>query len=113
MRRGGEKRRDRSVSEEEGDGSKTRNQFTIRSLLVVAFVGSLDTLALFVPMIVGQAVDWVQLFVGTVLAASIITALSLFLGMCTPLSSLCDFVPLFAIVLAYGSIMLLKGLAMH
>ena len=96
-----------------GDGSKRKEtQYTMRTLVVVSFFGSLDTLALFVPMIVGRAVYMLELFIGTFLAASTIVALSLFLGRCTPLSRLLEALPTPIVVLAYGAIILVKGYAM-
>jgi hypothetical protein len=44
-----------------GGGKANAKARTSSSLFVVAFLGSLDDLTLFVPMLLGQAISWVEL----------------------------------------------------
>jgi len=45
----------------EGDGEGQKKGRTSSSLFIVAFLGSLDDLTLFVPMLAGQALHWTEL----------------------------------------------------
>lgn len=52
--------------------------------------------------------------IGTTVAAIVIVFLCIFLGMCKPVARLLESIPLFVIVLLFGSILLFKGLfTMH
>ena len=90
-----------------------RDQLTAKSLLVVAFFGSLDTLALFVPMIVGKAMELADFLLGTILAAFVIIALSICLGNCSLLAGFLKAMPFFVVVLVYGLLLCIKGLTIY
>jgi len=83
---------ERLAQEKEESQSKT--------LFFIAFIGSLDDLTLFVPMLVGKGFDLVQLIIGGFIAASLIVTICLFVGLCQPVADLLAKVPLFAIVIA-------------
>lgn len=105
-----------STLEEEGDtktelsgdekGEKDRTQ----TLFVIAFLGSVDDLTLFVPMLVGKGFDMVQLVIGGFVAASIIVILCVFIGKCKPVADCLSAIPLAAIVVTFASCLLVKGL---
>jgi len=83
-----------------------------RTLFFIAFIGSLDDLTLFVPMLVGKGFDLVQLVIGGFIAASIIVTICLFVGLCQPVADLLAKVPLFAIVLCFAALLLIKAFNM-
>jgi len=104
-----------STFEEEGEtktelsdnekGEKDRTQ----TLFVIAFLGSVDDLTLFVPMLVGKGFDMVQLVIGGFVAASIIVVLCVFIGKCKPVADCLSAIPLAAIVVTFASCLLVKG----
>mmetsp|Transcript_18125 Transcript_18125/g.17500 ORF Transcript_18125/g.17500 Transcript_18125/m.17500 type:complete len:300 (-) Transcript_18125:390-1289(-) len=81
-----------------------------RSLLVIAFLGSLDDLALFVPLLVGQTFKFVELVLGAIIATFIIICLCLFLVKCKFFADILQRVPIFAIVVAFSLALLFKGI---
>ena len=48
--------------------------------------------------------------IGTFVAASIIVAVCIFVGMCKPVANFLESIPLFAIVLCFGVFLLTKAL---
>lgn len=80
-----------------------------RSLLVIAFLGSLDDLTLFVPLLVGKTFGAVELVIGAMIATLIIIFLCLFLVQCKLIADILQKVPLFAIVFAFSLALLVRG----
>mmetsp|Transcript_66280 Transcript_66280/g.146802 ORF Transcript_66280/g.146802 Transcript_66280/m.146802 type:complete len:251 (+) Transcript_66280:189-941(+) len=81
-----------------------------QTLFVIAFIGSVDDLTLFVPMLVGKGFDLVQLVLGAFIAASVIVTLCIFIGLCKPIADCLSKVPLCLIVIVFAVVLLLKGL---
>eukprot|EP00930_Biecheleria_cincta_P047380 TRINITY_DN32832_c0_g1_i1.p1 TRINITY_DN32832_c0_g1~~TRINITY_DN32832_c0_g1_i1.p1 ORF type:complete len:263 (-),score=44.53 TRINITY_DN32832_c0_g1_i1:193-981(-) len=100
-----------TASEEAADNNK-KEENQSQTLFVIAFIGSLDDLTLFVPMLVGKGFDLVQLVVGGFIAASIIVTICIFLGLCQPVADCLSKVPLFAIVIAFAIMLLVKAVSM-
>mmetsp|Transcript_108034 Transcript_108034/g.170715 ORF Transcript_108034/g.170715 Transcript_108034/m.170715 type:complete len:258 (-) Transcript_108034:6-779(-) len=94
-------------AEEELDKADKERQQT---LFVIAFIGSVDDLTLFVPMLVGKGFDVVQLMSGAFLAAFAIVTLCMFIGQCKPVADCLSSIPLAAIVIVFAVVLLLKGL---
>ena len=125
-----------------GESSEPKEQST-SSLVVVAFLGSLDDLTLFVPMLVGQALTWIELsksthhphrifdssspfmhlsdchfaimvskVLGVVVATGLILSICFFLVRCKPVANFLQAIPLCAIVLLFGTFLLVKALLM-
>lgn len=90
-------------SEEEPANAKSQ------TLFVIAFIGSVDDLTLFVPMLVGKSFDIVQLMVGAFTAASAIVLICIFLGMCKPIADCLEKIPLFLIVGIFSVCLLSKA----
>lgn len=88
-----------------GDRSPTQ-------LFVIAFIGSIDDLTVFVPMLVGKAFDLAQLMLGAFIAASVIVMICLFVGLCKPIADCLSSVPLALIVAIFASVLLTKGYMM-
>mmetsp|Transcript_143137 Transcript_143137/g.457429 ORF Transcript_143137/g.457429 Transcript_143137/m.457429 type:complete len:251 (+) Transcript_143137:108-860(+) len=84
-----------------------------QTLFVIAFLGSVDDLTLFVPMLVGKGFDVVQLVLGGFVAASAIVTLCIFLGLCKPVADCLSKIPLAAIVISFATALLIKGLMME
>lgn len=80
-----------------------------QTLFVIAFIGSVDDLTLFVPMLVGKGFDLVQLILGAVAAAATIVMFCLFIGLCKPIADCLSNIPLFLIVISFAVILLVKG----
>lgn len=93
------------AEEEISKADKERQQ----TLFVIAFIGSVDDLTLFVPMLVGKGFDIVQLMSGAFVAASTIVTLCLFIGQCKPIADCLSSIPLAAIVIVFAVVLLLKG----
>jgi len=81
-------------------------------LFQIAFIGSVDDLTLFVPMLVGKSFDPVQLVAGSLTAACIIVSLCIFIGLCKPIAKILGLIPLWAIVFSFAVILLSKGIMM-
>lgn len=99
-------------STEESDAEnqqKLHDSSRTQTLFVIAFLGSVDDLTLFVPMLVGKGFDMIQLVVGGFIAASIIVALCVFVGLCKPIADCLSAVPLAAIVITFAVMLLVKG----
>lgn len=80
-----------------------------QTLFVIAFIGSVDDLTLFVPMLVGKGFDLVQLMLGAFAAASLIVIFCVCIGTCKPIADCLSKIPLFSIVLTFAIILLVKG----
>jgi hypothetical protein len=81
-------------------------------LFQIAFIGSVDDLTLFVPMLVGKAFDPVQLVFGSLTAACCIVSLCMFIGLCKPIANVLAVVPLWFIVITFAVVLLVKGAMM-
>merc|ERR1711959_322108 len=79
-----------------------------QTLFVIAFLGSIDDLTLFVPMLVGKGFDWLQLISGAIVAASTIVMICLFIGLCKPVANCLSNIPLALIVAVFASSLLVK-----
>lgn len=80
-----------------------------QTLFVIAFIGSVDDLTLFVPMLVGKGFDLVQLMLGAFAAASTIVLLCVFIGKCKPIADCLSSIPLAAIVIVFATVLMLKA----
>eukprot|EP00747_Dinoflagellata_sp_TGD_P221037 gnl/TRDRNA2_/TRDRNA2_92937_c0_seq1.p1 gnl/TRDRNA2_/TRDRNA2_92937_c0~~gnl/TRDRNA2_/TRDRNA2_92937_c0_seq1.p1 ORF type:complete len:256 (-),score=37.39 gnl/TRDRNA2_/TRDRNA2_92937_c0_seq1:318-1085(-) len=89
--------------ESEGKGGGTQ------TLFVIAFIGSVDDLTLFVPMLVGKGFGLLQLIIGGFIAASAIVLLCVFLGLCQPIADCLSKIPLALIVIIFATVLLIKG----
>jgi len=93
------------AQEEIDKADKERQQ----TLFVIAFIGSVDDLTLFVPMLVGKGFDIVQLMLGAFLATALIITFCICIGMCKPVADCLSKIPLAAIVIVFAVVLLLKG----
>lgn len=84
-----------------------------QTLFVIAFIGSIDDLTLFVPMLVGKSFDLAQLMLGAFIASSAIVSMCLFLSLCKPISDCLSKIPLALIVVVFATILLVKGYLME
>jgi len=80
-----------------------------QTLFVIAFIGSVDDLTLFVPMLVGKGFDIVQLMLGAFLATVVILTFCICIGLCKPIADCLSKIPLAAIVIVFATVLLLKG----
>jgi len=93
-----------------GDSNSDKSKsFTARSLIVIAFIGSLDDLTLFVPLLVGKAIGWMQLILGAGLATCMIILVCLSLTCCTTVTSFLSRLPLWGIVFTFSTYLLIRG----
>jgi len=97
---------DPEKAQEEIDKADKERQQT---LFVIAFIGSVDDLTLFVPMLVGKGFDIVQLMLGAALATALIITFCICIGMCKPVADCLSKIPLAAIVICFAVVLLLKG----
>ncbi|CAJ1423510.1 unnamed protein product [Effrenium voratum] len=79
-----------------------------QTLFVIAFIGSLDDLTLFVPMLVGKGFDFMQLSIGALTAAMLIVIICLFVGLCQPVADCISKIPLFVIVVTWQNCWAIK-----
>mmetsp|Transcript_26696 Transcript_26696/g.64049 ORF Transcript_26696/g.64049 Transcript_26696/m.64049 type:complete len:272 (+) Transcript_26696:317-1132(+) len=80
------------------------------SLALIAFIGSLDDLTLFVPMLVGKAFGILELIIGATIATLMIIAICLLVTKCQIVADALERVPLVAIVLVFTAVLLTKGI---
>eukprot|EP00746_Dinoflagellata_sp_MGD_P144254 gnl/MRDRNA2_/MRDRNA2_77007_c0_seq2.p1 gnl/MRDRNA2_/MRDRNA2_77007_c0~~gnl/MRDRNA2_/MRDRNA2_77007_c0_seq2.p1 ORF type:complete len:273 (-),score=49.93 gnl/MRDRNA2_/MRDRNA2_77007_c0_seq2:379-1197(-) len=83
-----------------------------QTLFVIAFIGSVDDLTLFVPMLVGKGFNIVQLMIGSFLAVVTIVLICVFLGLCKPFADFVEKIPLALIVVIFASYLLGKSFFM-
>lgn len=83
-----------------------------QTLFVIAFIGSVDDLTLFVPMLVGKAFELTQLMLGAFIAASTIVLVCIFIGLCKPIADCLSNIPLALIVGVFAAVLLVKGFTM-
>jgi len=84
-----------------------------QTLFMIAFIGSVDDLTLFVPMLVGKGFDWLQLMLGAFTAGTTIVMLCLFIGRCKPIADFLSSIPLAAIVATFSAVLLTKAFFMQ
>lgn len=83
----------------------TRSQ----TLFVIAFIGSVDDLTLFVPMLVGKGFNLFQLMLGSSMAVVTIVLICIFLGLCKPFADCVEKIPLALIVVVFATYLLTKA----
>jgi hypothetical protein len=81
-----------------------------RSLAVIAFLGSLDDLTLFVPMLVGKTFGIVELIVGAMISTFAIVIVCIFLTRCQLVADALEKVPLVVMVSIFCIVLLTKGI---
>lgn len=99
-------------AEQEDDDAAAPPPYTkkSRSLAIIAFLGSLDDLALFVPLLVGKTFGILELIVGAMFATSMIVIMCVFLTRCRIVADLLEKIPLAAIVFTFSVILLFRGI---
>lgn len=80
-----------------------------RSLAVIAFLGSLDDLTLFVPMLAGKSFNILELIIGAMISTFFIVVICLCLIRCKFVADVLDRVPLVAIVAVFAVVLIIKG----
>jgi len=80
-----------------------------QTLFVIAFIGSVDDLTLFVPMLVGKGFDLAQLMLGSFAAVALILTFCICLGLCKPIADCLARIPLCLIVVIFAVSLLLKA----
>lgn len=80
-----------------------------KTLFVIAFIGSVDDLTLFVPMLVGKGFDTAQLMLGAFCATSLIICFCICIGLCKPIADCLMKIPLAMIVITFATVLLLRG----
>jgi len=83
-----------------------------RKLAVIAFLGSIDDLTLFTPMLAGKAFGIPELLVGGTISALLIVLLCIFITQAQPVADFLEKIPLVAIVALFASILLFQGITM-
>eukprot|EP00563_Minutocellus_polymorphus_P020607 CAMPEP_0197726918 /NCGR_PEP_ID=MMETSP1434-20131217/17688_1 /TAXON_ID=265543 /ORGANISM="Minutocellus polymorphus, Strain CCMP3303" /LENGTH=360 /DNA_ID=CAMNT_0043312973 /DNA_START=115 /DNA_END=1197 /DNA_ORIENTATION=+ len=83
---------------------------TLWTLLVVAFFGTLDDLALFSAVLMGRSIQYSSLLCGSMLAAAFIVLISWGVSMVTPFKKAIKRIPLWGVLLAISLYILLDGL---
>lgn len=99
----------KAAPEEDKKEEDNRSQ----TLFVIAFIGSVDDLTLFVPMLVGKGFNLVQLMLGSFLAVISIIFICIFLGLCKPFADFVEKIPLAAIVVVFAVYLLGKACFME
>jgi len=87
-----------------------KNELKPSSLLVIAFIGSLDDLTLFVPLLVGKTFHIFELVVGAMIAVLIILCFCFFLVRCEIVSDFIQRIPVCLIVFSLSIFLLVKGI---
>merc|ERR1712025_696433 len=95
-----------------GASKKEHEKYNWKALFTICFIGSVDDLTLFVPMLVGKGFDIVQLKAGGFLAAALIGSFCLFLGLCKPIADCLSKIPLALIVIVFATVLLTKSFFM-
>jgi len=110
---------ERDLSNEEGKvdvrneserKEEATEKHTLGTLLVVAFFGTLDDLALFSAVLMGRSIQYSSLLCGSMLAAAFVVLISWGVSMVTPFKMAIKRIPLWALLLAISLYILLDGL---
>lgn len=96
----------------ESEHTTTREKNESKKLIVIAFLGSLDDLTLFVPLLVGKTFHILELIIGAFIATCIILLICFFLVKCKLVAEIIQSIPLCAIVIAFSLALIVKGLLM-
>ena len=102
---------DNPVIDDEGTKAQNVTRKT-RDLFMISFLGSLDDLTLFIPLLVGKTFGVIELSLGTVIATTIIVIFCVFLVKCKPVADFLERLPLCVIVISFSVGLLLKGSSM-
>jgi len=95
--------------EDEDDEVEEMDTSSMRTLIVVAFCGSLDDLTLFVPMLAGGAIGPLALVTGALAATALVVLLCLFLNLFQRVSDCLQKIPLVAITSCFFVYLVLKA----
>lgn len=96
-----------------GSRDPSKSSSRQQTLFVIAFIGSVDDLTLFVPMLAGKGFNTSELMLGALAATGTILAICIFIGQCKPLANCLGSVPLAAIVGVFACMLLLRGFFME
>lgn len=92
---------------------ESREKKSQQTLFVICFLGSVDDLTLFVPMLVGKGFTWEELIPGAIIAASSILLICLFIGLCKPIADCLSSIPVALIVGIFATSLLVRGFMME
>ena len=101
---------ERDLSNEGGEVDKAAEKHTLGTLLVVAFFGTLDDLALFSAVLMGRSIQYSSLVCGSLCAAAFVVLISWGVSMVKPFKMAIQRIPLWALLLAISLYILLDGL---
>jgi cadmium resistance protein CadD (predicted permease) len=96
--------------QERFDDETVVNNKQSRSLAIVAFLGSMDDLTLFVPLLVSNALTILQLAIGVMVATVFISVVCISLTRCQFVANFLEKIPLVAIVGTFSVIILANGI---
>lgn len=99
-------------TQEDEKAKESKESSQSQTLFVIAFIGSVDDLTLFVPMLVGKGFDIVQLVSGGFFAATLIVMICVFLGLCKPIADCLSKIPLALIVVVFATVLLSRAVFM-
>lgn len=100
---------DVDLEADESDEDEELDTSSLRTLIVVAFCGSLDDLTLFVPMLAGGAIGPLALVAGALAATALVVLLCLFLNLFSRVSDCLQKVPLVAITSCFFMYLVAKA----
>ena len=100
---------DSGDDDEDDDEEEEMDTSSMRTLVVVAFCGSLDDLTLFVPMLAGGAIGPLALVTGALAATGLVVLLCLFLNLFSRVSDCLQKIPLVAITSCFFVYLVLKA----
>ena len=100
---------DSGDDDEDDDEEEEMDTSSMRTLIVVAFCGSLDDLTLFVPMLAGGAIGPLALVTGALAATGLVVLLCLFLNLFSRVSDCLQKIPLVAITSCFFVYLVLKA----
>merc|ERR1712025_1540292 len=92
-----------------GASKKEHEKYNWKALFTICFIGSVDDLTLFVPMLVGKGFNIIQLMLGSFLAVVTIVFVCVFLGLCKPFADFVEKIPLALIVVIFATFLLGKA----
>jgi hypothetical protein len=101
---------DDNVDEDDNDPASAPSIKRSRPLAIIAFLGSLDDLTLFVPLLVGKTFNIIELIIGALIATLMILIICIFLTRCRLIARLLERIPLVAIVAGFSIVLLVKGI---
>ena len=89
-------------NEESGGAAGGLEGSSARRLLLVSVLGSMDDVAVFISILLGETFTWPQLLLGVLIGSTLVVSFCLFVTLFAPVTRLIQLVPLYVVVASFA-----------